>query len=161
MLSRIVACVCLLAFSSVNLGEDTKADEDQRKMQGTWRVAQIEDDKPGTVVPKEELQKMRIVIRGNKLQFWKGILNQPAAEFKLDPSKMPRTIDLVGFGQKKDDQGKLRQNPDVVPAIYEIQDDSLRFCLPRNEKVPRPTEFKMIEGKQTLLVLERAKEEKP
>lgn len=157
MLPRIVAIACLFVFSSVNLGEDTKADEDQRKMQGSWAIAKIEDDS-GHVMPKEELEKMRFVIRGNKLQAWKGILSQPAAEFKLDPSKTPKTIDLVGFGQKRDDKGELRQNPDVVPGIYAIQGDTLRLCLPRSEKVPRPTEFKMIEGKQTLIVLERDKE---
>jgi hypothetical protein len=46
----------------------------------------------------------------------------------------------------------------VVPGIYEIEGDTLRLCLPRSEKVPRPTEFKMVKGRQSLMVLERVKE---
>jgi uncharacterized protein (TIGR03067 family) len=66
-------------------------------------------------------------------------------EFKLDPTKKPKAIDVV-LQDKKTGQG-----------IYSLEGDTLKICHGESDD-PRPSEFESKEGsRNTVVVFKRVK----
>jgi uncharacterized protein (TIGR03067 family) len=77
--------------------------------------------------------------RGDQL-FLKGT-------FTLDPSQKPKTIDMkVTEGRREEDKGK------VVRGIYELNQDTLKWCTADPGSEERPKEFATKEGTRHMLV---------
>ena len=71
--------------------------------------------------------------------------------FTLDQSKMPKAINTVPL------TGVFKGM--VGPAIYELDIDTLKLCIPNGETKDRPTEFKSPKGSELgLFVLKRQKQ---
>jgi uncharacterized protein (TIGR03067 family) len=106
-------------------------DETQReleKLQGTWLLESVETK--GKQVPKDEIMRNTLVIKGEEFIRQSGEKKLPPATFKIDPTKRPKTIDQMF----KDKEGKQV----VRPGIYELDGDTWRLAF----ATERPKELK-------------------
>ncbi len=94
-------------------GEKVDAKQELKLLQGTWRVLALEVD--GKAQPPEKSPK-EIIIAGNKVT---GI--GPEMTMRLDPTKKPKWVDLAF--KKMDKVYPIR-------AIYEIEGNNLKICMP-------------------------------
>lgn len=142
-----VLAVCSLCFANLAVADEA---DDAKKIQGTWIVVSSEDG--GRKPPEEELKNLQIVIEQERMLLKRDGKTLFTVEYKLDPSKKPKWIDLTTV---RDDK-KERTNP----GIYELKGDSLKICFPESGK-KRSTKFesKPDSENDVLIVLKRAKKE--
>jgi uncharacterized protein (TIGR03067 family) len=144
----VIAGLMLLPLArSVADAPDNAATKELKKLQGEWRVTNIEPD------PQKFFQNQQItlVIKGKHLTV-KGFeeFEKKFAKVGLtiDPSVTPKIMDF------KIEEGSAKDN--VFEGIYELKGEELRICA-SNERGNRPGEFEAKEGSQrVLLVLKRA-----
>jgi uncharacterized protein (TIGR03067 family) len=147
----LVTLLCTLvpaASSGAGARADDKADiaKELKKFEGAWTFESVETG--GKELPLAQFKGMTVVFEGDKYAVKKGDEVVEAATQKIDPSKLPKTIDVV-----------VTEGPNkgmVIVGIYEISADTLKVCFdPEGKK--RPTEFKTGSGAQTLVVHRRVK----
>jgi uncharacterized protein (TIGR03067 family) len=142
---------------------DPKIAKELELLKGTWNV---ESQEQGDVsLPKEKMKGYKFVFDGNKLT-WEGAISMTKfgdkigatdgafpCDFKIDPSKEPKEIDITLHLQniKKGDLTRL--------GIYEIKGDTLKVCYFTLNNGRRPPEFSTKGGFSTVgyIVLTRAK----
>jgi len=125
--------LCASAF-----GQEPSADA--KALEGKWMVATAELG--GEPFPKVVTQAMRLTVTGEKYAFTEGkTLDQGTV--KIDPSKKPKTMDIIGTDGPNKDKTFL--------AIYDVQGDTFRVCYDLTGKV-RPTEFATKKGGVLFLV---------
>jgi RNA polymerase sigma factor (sigma-70 family) len=124
-------------------GQKPRTDKD--KLQGTWllvsAIVEGEDRAEGV---KREAQKN--IFKGDEFTIQRADQpgNRPKVKYTLDPSKKPKTIDIVpGAGP---DKGK------TVPAIYKLEDETLTLCEGEVGK-DRPTEFSSTAANRWILLV--------
>jgi uncharacterized protein (TIGR03067 family) len=136
-----VLVVALVAAAAPGGGGEAGKKE-LEKLQGTWKV--LKAVKAGDPEPADKVQKMSVVIAGDKMTL-RGGKNKEEFRIKVDPSKKPVAIDLQPPGQKK-----------AALGIYKLEKGQLLLCVALDFKPPRPTEFTSTQKTGTvLLVLER------
>jgi uncharacterized protein (TIGR03067 family) len=115
--------------------------KEMTKFQGTWRFISLERDQK----PEEEFKKYTAVLKGDQWTVSAGDRIAAQTIFRLDPTKTPKTIDLIDI-----DKGR------IIRGIYSLEGDTLTVC-DRGEK-ERPTEFATKpDSGLVLFVLKRAK----
>jgi uncharacterized protein (TIGR03067 family) len=120
-------------------GEKKSAMDDMKTMQGVWRVTSAEAN--GS--PSEEVAKSVVTIRDNSWKLVNGDEND-SGTFKIDPSKNPKQMDIHR------DSGD-----DDIPAIYEVDSDTMRICYGLQGE--RPTAFKTTEDSGRVLITYKRK----
>ena len=119
-------------------------DDDAKLIQGTWVVdpAVYKGVKDEEVV--KEMKAVRVIFAGDSCTIKHPPGNEEEAVFRLDASKKPKQVDLLGKAE----------------GIYELGKDNLKLCWTREFKTRgRPTKFAHAkEGNDPfLLVLIREK----
>jgi uncharacterized protein (TIGR03067 family) len=110
---------------------------DARDLQGTWQIVDLEAN--GAKKPAEEIQGWKIIFEDDELWVVKPSGADPKLKFKLDPTKDPKTIELVV--QEGKDKGK------VAPGIYALGNGQLRLCINIfGDLSYQPREFKTRDG---------------
>jgi uncharacterized protein (TIGR03067 family) len=147
-LVTLLGTLLMAAFGEAIARADDKADVEKelKKIEGTWMFESVETG--GKVLPAAQFEGMTITFKGDKYAVKKGEEVIEAATQKLDPSKLPKTLDAV-----------VTEGPNkgaVILGIYEISGDTLKVCFDPEGK-SRPTEFKTGSGAQTLVVHKRLK----
>jgi uncharacterized protein (TIGR03067 family) len=129
-----------------------------RILEGNWRVIQLTQN--GAVAPKYRLRGRRCVIRGETLT-GKLVIDRDQ-EFRIRFFEhQPGAIDVIatgGLGREGAETTPLIKELLVrtTPAIYELDEDTLRICLAKPGAYRRPTSFDAYEGSGwTLIVLKR------
>jgi len=146
MTRSLCVTLCLtLSLSCISRGDDAKVDA--KSMDGTWLPSAAELG--GEKFPDEVRKTMKLVIDDGKYTVTVG-KNPDRGTVKLDPSKKPKEMDIIGT------EGP--NNGKTLLAIYEMTDDTLRICYDLSGKA-RPSEFKT--AKDTKLFLVTYKREKP
>jgi uncharacterized protein (TIGR03067 family) len=135
--------LCVALFLSLSLpclsrGDDAK--DEAKLVKGTWLPSAAELG--GEKFPDEVRKTMKLVMDDGKYTVTVGT-NPDKGTVKLDPSKKPKEMDIVGT--EGPNKGK------TILAIYEKTDDTLRICYDLSGKA-RPTEFKTTKGTQLFLV---------
>lgn len=127
-----------------------KGKSDKETIQGNWEVVSLLSDKGASEREAERLKSAVWVFEKEKILWkWEAVDKIKAASFKLDPTKMPKTIDVTRPPRKPKRH---------IEGIYKLEGDDLTICIPLGRDKPRPTEFKVEEGgKRTLIVLKRKK----
>ena len=98
-------------------------DEDAKKIQGTWLLTEL--IVAGEKVPAKDVEGMKFVFENNKFTIVPptadtGVVDKRTFTFKLDGGKQPAQVDIVALdGEHKGV---------TSPGIYEIKDDTLRWC---------------------------------
>ena len=133
----------LVVFLSIGLlmAADSKEDAKKEldKLKGNWEVVSIL--RGGMANPYAKDDKM--IIDGDKVTVKRKNGGDQTGIIKIDPSKKPKTMDLIpGDGPKKDMPH---------PGIYLLEGDSLKICFVQPES-PRPTAFESKEGSETMLI---------
>ena len=140
----------LMMAAALMLSADA-APEDVKKeierFQGTWKFVSIETE--GKKLDEKALEHPRLIIMADKFTSKEENVTYHGT-FKVDPSKMPKTIDVTFTDGRE--KGK------TMLGIYELEGDTYKACFSPGGK-KRPTEFASKPG--TDLVLEILKREKP
>ena len=111
---------------------------------GTWEVVSIVDD--GETIGQELIRAN--LAEDGRIRFGDRsieIVNPKTGDrrtsaFRLDPSKLPRQIDIISSDDK------------IVRAIYMIDEDRLAVCLQQKDGEPRPASFEAPAGSGCMLV---------
>ncbi len=140
----LFANIGVLAAGTADQGDDSK------KLQGEWVVVSAE-----FAGQKDELPLVRGVklsIEGDRITFDTGRAEW-TEQFRLDPAKTPKAIDLLTPGPNKAALTIRRV------GIYQIDGDTLKLCWYQTGNV-RPTEFATKKDTDLqLLLFKRAKKE--
>jgi uncharacterized protein (TIGR03067 family) len=137
----LIASVIALALTS-----QIKADEkaEINRLKGSWKVSSVVEN--GEAVPADKIAKFVLVFEGDKLEWKVNAEKEMTFTFKIRPDAKPKEIDL-NEGQK------------ATSAIYEMDGDTLKLCLPRRGSAERPKELAASKEKATTLITAtRAKE---
>jgi uncharacterized protein (TIGR03067 family) len=148
----LAGCALCLRASLADDAKPPQAADDAKLLKGNWNVVALESE--GRKAPAAALKGMRWSFAGSEVQFADpGEEAGGKSSVKLDTSKSPKHIDLVGLeGPQK---GK------TVQGIYKLEKDRLVICLRDAEaaKKGRPEEFSTEAGSGLgLITLERVKE---
>jgi uncharacterized protein (TIGR03067 family) len=144
---KLHALTVLTASLLIAAGAPEDAKKELDRLKGTWSVTAAESE--GQKAPEEEVRSIKMTFSADKMTINQKGKDLPM-EFRLDPTKKPRTIDIVPTeGAQK---GK------VIAGIYQLDGDELKLCLSRPGKEQRPTEFATKAGSESvLLTLKRDK----
>jgi uncharacterized protein (TIGR03067 family) len=102
--------------------------KDLAKFQGTWKLVSVEVD--GEKRPDEGFSNYTAVITGDQWTISEGGKITSKVAFILDPTKKPKTIDLVDLKTKN-----------RIRGIYSFADDTLTIYGRAPEVGDRPTGF--------------------
>jgi RNA polymerase sigma-70 factor (ECF subfamily) len=146
--------VALLAFAGTTARAADPAADEVKKLQGEWRVVEVEarGKKAGRDDP--DAKGMRFVIKDNELtvRAADGGGAERRKTFKLDPARTPKEIDITSLdGQEKDT---------TAACIYKLEGDRLTICMPyfTEDLSKRPAEFKAgADDGLMLITLEKVK----
>jgi uncharacterized protein (TIGR03067 family) len=133
--------------------------KDLELLQGTWNIDTMEWG--GKSLPKELMSGYKFVFAGNKLT-WDGAIGIQSVmgkvmaidgtfpcDFKIDPGKEPKQIDIT-LHLKKGDR--------TVLGIYEIKGDTLKVCYFSSDTGKRPAELSTKDDRDIgYVVVTRAK----
>ena len=129
-----------LALLAADAAKDDAVKKELAKLQGTWKITAGESE--GTSMPEAFLEGGRWSLKDNTYSFELGDQSEQG-KFKLDPSKMPATIDLeITAGN---DKGKTQV------GIYKLEGDTLTVCFAHPGDKERPTKFATKEGTDQLM----------
>jgi uncharacterized protein (TIGR03067 family) len=148
----------LIAAAALATAADDPADAvqaEKAKLIGTWKVVSLEAN--GFQVPPDGVKDLRLVFTADSMTRKKGDKAESGSGYKLDPSKSPKWIDLTGQTDGKDV---------AIPAVYELDGDSLQLCFPAEyKKGGKPVAERLLkrpakldggkDTKQVLMVLKR------
>ena len=133
----LLAAVVVIMLNSAGSAQDKKAvDDDNKKIEGTWTVVSIEP----TAKTKEDLARMKIMIKDGSIIIKDGDVLVEKQTFKLDPSKKPKQIDIKAEDER-------------LPGIYELDGDNLKLCVTEGKGTPRPTKFAPDDKTEAVLVV--------
>lgn len=142
-LLMVLAAGLLLAADAP---KDDGAKKELKAFTGTWQAVSVERD--GKEAPKEEVAKMKLIVKGNRYTFHSGG-QTISGTHRLDPAKDPKQIDAMR--SKGPDAGE------TLKGIYTLEGDTFKVCFAAAGK-DRPTEFSTTSGGgHRLLVMKRSK----
>lgn len=129
-------------------------DADQKShLEGTWTFVEgtTNGTSMGEVLKKRGIAKMQFEFVGNVLTMHTFHLVKQTWQFSLDAEKQPRELRLTTI----ETGGRAPQGL-TTTGIYELDGDQLRLCLPADDTVGVPKDFKAPAGSRlSSLVLKR------
>jgi uncharacterized protein (TIGR03067 family) len=121
--------------------KDEKVKKDQDAIQGTWRIASMEQGGQKRVLP--ESVELLFIVSGENYTLKQTGEVQEEGSLKLDSEKNPKTIDFKIT--KGNDHGKNQK------GIYALDGDKLRLCVAPPAADDRPKELSAKEGTDHVL----------
>jgi uncharacterized protein (TIGR03067 family) len=142
MLKGPIVLVLMIAAQS-----QEPANPERARHQGIWvATSSIRDGEPA---PAEVVASIRRVVEGDHVVWKRDGKNFAGTRFEIDPTKTPRTIDLIPDGGPNRDKRVL--------GIYKLDGDDLTICIADLDR-PRPSSFEAKpRSKQTLQTFKRVK----
>ncbi len=123
-----------------DLSGEAGGAQDLNKLQGAWRVANLEAN--GMPASQADFQDITVTIKGNSYALVNGDQTDKGT-FSLDPSKTPKQMDIHHTNDSGDQETLL--------GIYDIQPDGFRVCYAQPGG-DRPTSFTTTQDSGTMLV---------
>ena len=117
------------------LADDEPAKAELARHQGTWRAStSVYDGQDG---PAEIVRSITRTVEKDHVVWKRDGKSFAGTRIELDPSRDPKTIDVIPDGGK--DRGER------VLGIYKLEKDTLTICMAEPGQ-PRPREFKAEKG---------------
>jgi uncharacterized protein (TIGR03067 family) len=145
-----VLAVALLVGADTQ--KDDKVKDESNKLQGNWSIAEAERD--GMKAPEDEIKKITLTIKGDKLVARRtenaGKPEEKVYDmsFTIDPTQKPKWIDVTYTdGERKGESSQ---------GIYDLEGNTLKICMSRGNTRPNDFETK-AESQRHLMVLKRQK----
>jgi uncharacterized protein (TIGR03067 family) len=135
----VVAAACLFAIGAASIAEANQ--EKTSPLDGTWRAVAAESN--GETPAKEELEKIRLTIKGTKLTYQDGDFSIEGT-IRFDAGKTPGTLDV----EARDEYGVYH-----VVGIFKREGNMLTICF-EFEPRDRPSEFRTTPDAGILIVWE-------
>jgi uncharacterized protein (TIGR03067 family) len=125
---------------------------EQEKLTGTWKLVALETN--GQPSPVEGIADFRFIFTGDKLTRQRGDQPESAAGYRVDPTKLPKWMDMTGKAEGKDYS---------IPAVYALAGDTLKLCYradykkhaAANSPAQRPARLDGAAPAAVLLTLQR------
>jgi len=138
--------VSLVVAADTPKGGGAEKEKELKKLQGKWLVVALVQN--GKEVPEKNLKDARLTLRikGNTFTFTTPKRTQQGT-VSIDPSKKPKTIDLLETPEK----GKEKKK--AVLGIYEWVGPKLKIAA---DEKKRPSEFKSVKDGALVMTLQRA-----
>ena len=142
--------------------------EDKKTIQGTWSIVYAVFE--GKQVPAAEIKKAEIVIAAEKLTLREKGKEGNVWQYTLDPSKKPKTIDVIVKTFKLRPGGEaVELLMEKMVGIYDLKGDDLRIALSKgislkkdakdqieaDKSVVRPSSFEHGPNVAGVLILRR------
>ncbi len=147
-----LALPALLVAAPVPKDKEKPKDEDA--ILGTWKIEKFDAGGGPGGPPPGELDKIRFVFeKDGKMKFVGGPGGADAATtYKIDPTAKVKTLDLT--------MTRPGDQPQTALGIYELDGDTLKWCMAEGPDKARPEEMK-ADGKRVVVVtFTRLKDEK-
>jgi uncharacterized protein (TIGR03067 family) len=134
----------MIALAGLLLGAD--APNDAQKLLGTWKVTFAEDS--GRKASEHSIKDLKWLITKDSITYKAGG-RTTRWTYKLDPTRKPKWMDLT-------------ERDRTLPAIYELDRDTLKVCFAESSPTERPTAFesKPNSPNDVLIVLKREPSDK-
>src|SRR5262249_13976175 len=137
----LIAAATLIIAAPAPKEEDIKKEKEALK--GLWRVTSLEIN--GKEVPDEKIKRFELVFANSSVTV-KANTQERESTFDVDPSKKPKTIDLM-------------HKDKLTLGIYQLEGDRMKMCLALEGSKKRPTDFVSKEGSDTqFFVMRRQKQ---
>jgi uncharacterized protein (TIGR03067 family) len=130
MRARALTLVLLVPWS-VASADDQAANQELERHQGTWTATSSIYD--GQEAPEAIVRSITRTVEKDHVVWKRDGKSFAGTRIELDPSRDPRSIDVIPDGGK--DRGER------VLGIYKLEDDRLTICMAAPGQ-PRPKEFK-------------------
>ena len=104
--------------------------DDKEKMAGTYKLFILEIN--GKSIDADQIRTFEVKVARDTIAI-KANANERASTYRIDPTKDPKTIDLVW-------QGK------TTLGIYSISGEKLKLCLAAEGSKKRPNDFETKRG---------------
>lgn len=108
--------------------KDDAVKKEMAKFQGTWKFISMEVK--GQKKPNKDFTKYTVVLKGDQWTVAEGNKIAAKVTFKVDPTKQPKTIDLIDVEKKR-----------LIRGIYSMEGNLLTVCDRGSEEGERPTAF--------------------
>ncbi len=115
---------------------------DVKTLDGTWLVTRAERSGQAADRPVGDT----LTFRSGMLKFVTKEGQEWQGTYTIDVSQTPMTIDVSHKRPNSDEEIQ-------VPGIFRIEGDELTVCFSDPTEGERPTEFKTVEGKRTMMVV--------
>ncbi len=134
-MNRMIGTMVLVLGMTALAVQAADLKEEMKQLNGTWRPKSGE--MAGKTMSVEALKAIKLIIADDKYTVTVGDGGPDRGTVKVDPTKKPKTIDIVG--SEGPNKGK------TILAIYEVSGDTLKICYDLGGK-DRPTDFKTATG---------------
>jgi uncharacterized protein (TIGR03067 family) len=154
LLSLLAAVALPALLVAAPVPKDKEKLKDEEAILGTWKIEKFDTGGGPGGPPPGEVDKIRFVFeKDGKMKFVGGPGGEDAATtYKLDPTAKVKTLDLT--------MTRPGSGPQTALGIYEIDGDTLKWCMAEGANKARPEELK-ANGKGTVVVtFTRVKDEK-
>ena len=139
LLLVLMAGLLVAADSDKQKGKD---DPDKAKLQGTWTA--ISHESGGE---KHGGEGHTLTFDGDKFTIKKNDETEVEGTYTIDSSKKPKQIDMK---IEKAKEGK--HEGDTAKGIYELKEDTVRWCSEEPGGSDRPDEFTTQDGSKRMCV---------
>ena len=127
--------------------------KDESDIQGTWKLVSAMEG--GSPKGGRDLRETVFVIGGGKITVQETDGRPDVAEYRLDPSASPKTIDILVSSRRVTKTGQGVDEKEPVRGIYALAGDDLKICF-REPGNPRPAAFESkADPEAVLLTLKR------
>jgi RNA polymerase sigma factor (sigma-70 family) len=121
-----------------------RARGDRERLQGVWDATAVEVDGKEPKDPDNPDKKTSWEFQGERV-FMTEDQTESKAQFKLDPTKTPRALDVVLPPRAVGDKEL------TIPCVYQLDGDVLKVCMPRGEG-GRPSALASKAGDNNMLM---------
>ena len=139
--------ILTIGFTILMLSSATNGGEKKSAYDGTWKVTSLTFN--GEVFADKELANIKLIIKGNTFQTFRGNSVIGKGTYVINTKKKPFTIDI---------QGEANGKKYKTLGIFKVEKDQWTMCNAPPAAKKRPTTFASAEGsKYELAVYKKVK----